>query len=62
MDLRRYLLVVHTDLLALDEKLGLAPINYLAERQEQELCEAAVLSLVGTDQTKLCGRVREGRR
>ena len=48
----RYLLVLDTDLLALDEKLGLEPINYLVERQEQEQCEVVVLSLVDTGQTK----------
>ena len=49
----RYLLVLDTDLLALDEKLGLAPINYLVERQEHEPCEVVVLSLVDTDQARL---------
>jgi hypothetical protein len=48
----RYLLVLDTDLLALDEKADLAPINYLVERQEQEPCEVVVLSLVDTSQTK----------
>ena len=51
--MQRYLLVLDTDLLALDEKLGLEPINYLVERQEQEPCEVAVLSLVDTGQAKL---------
>jgi len=49
----RYLLVLDTDLLALDEKLGLEPINYLVERQEHEPCEVVVLSLVDTDQARL---------
>jgi hypothetical protein len=49
----RYLLVLDTDLLALDEQLDLAPINYLVERQEHEPCEVVVLSLVDTGQTKL---------
>jgi hypothetical protein len=48
----RYLLVLDTDLLAMDEKFGLDPINYLVERQEQEQCEVVVLSLVDTGQTK----------
>jgi hypothetical protein len=49
----RYLLVLDTDLLALDEKLHLKPINYLVERQEHEPCEVVVLSLVDTGQAKL---------
>jgi hypothetical protein len=49
----RYLLVLDTDLLALDDKLDLEPINYLVERQEHEQCEVVVLSLVDTGQTKL---------
>jgi hypothetical protein len=49
----RYLLVLDTDLLDLDEKLDLEPINYLVERQEQEQCEVVVLSLADTGQTKL---------
>ena len=49
----RYLLVLDTDLLALDEKLDLEPINYLVERQEREQCEVVVLSLADTSQTKL---------
>jgi hypothetical protein len=48
----RYLLVLDTDLLALDEKLDLEPINYLVERQEQEQCDVVVLSPVNTGQTK----------
>ena len=51
--MRRYLLVLDTDLLALDEKLDLEPINYLVEQQEQEQCDVVVLSLVDTGQTKL---------
>jgi hypothetical protein len=50
--MRRYLLVLDTDLLALDEKLNLEPINYLVEQQEQEPCEVVVLSLVDTAQAK----------
>ena len=49
----RYLLVLDTDLLALEERLDLEPINYLVERQEQEQCEVVVLSLAGTGQAKL---------
>jgi hypothetical protein len=49
----RYLLVLDSDLLALDEQLDLAPLNYLIERQEHEPCEVVVLSLVDTGQTKL---------
>jgi len=48
----RYLLVLDTDLLALDERLDQEPINYLVERQDQEQCEVVVLSLVDTAQTK----------
>ena len=51
--MQRYLLVLDADLLALDEKLGLEPVNYLVERQEQEPCEVVVLSLVDTGQAKL---------
>jgi hypothetical protein len=49
----RYLLVLDMDLLAIDEQLDLAPINYLVARQEQEPCEVVVLSLVNTRQTRL---------
>jgi hypothetical protein len=49
----RYLLVLDTDLLALDEQLDLEPINHLVERQEREPCEVVVLSLVDTSQAKL---------
>jgi hypothetical protein len=52
-DVRRYLLVLDMDLLALDEELGLEPINYLVARQEQEPCEAVVLSLTDTRRAKL---------
>jgi hypothetical protein len=48
----RFLLVLNTDLLALDEKLDREPINYLVERQDQEQCEVVVLSLVDSGQTK----------
>jgi hypothetical protein len=53
MAMRRYLLVLDMDLLALDEELDLQPINYLVERQEQEQSEVVVLSLVATRQAKL---------
>jgi hypothetical protein len=53
MDMRRYLLVLDMDLLALDEELDLEPINYLVARQEQERGEVVVLSLVATRQAKL---------
>jgi chemotaxis response regulator CheB len=53
MDMRRYLLVLDMDLLAMDQEHNLEPINYLAAKQEQEPCEVVVLSLVDTSQTKL---------
>jgi hypothetical protein len=53
MDMRRYLLVLDMDLLAMDEEHDLEPINYLVAKQEQEPCEVVVLSLVDTSQTKL---------
>jgi hypothetical protein len=53
--MRRYLLVLDMDLLALDEELGLEPINYLVAQQdkEQERGKVVVLSLVATRQAKL---------
>jgi len=51
--MRRYLLVLDMDLLALDEKLDLAPINYFVAQQEQQPCEVVVLSMVATRQAKL---------
>lgn len=51
--MRRYLLVVDMDFLAVDEELDLQPISYLVKRQEQEPCEVVVLSLTGTHETKL---------
>ena len=51
--MQRYLLVLDTDLLALDEELGLEPINYLVARQEQEPCDVVVLSLADTGPTRL---------
>jgi hypothetical protein len=53
MDMRRYLLVLDMDLLALDKELDLEPINHLVARQEQERGEVVVLSLVATRQAKL---------
>jgi hypothetical protein len=53
MDMRRYLLVLDMDLLAMDEEHDLEPINYLVAKQEQEPCEVVVLSLVDVSQTKL---------
>jgi hypothetical protein len=51
VDMRRYLLVLDTDRLALDEELDLEPINYLVEQQAHEPCEVMVLSLVDTGQS-----------
>ncbi|HXZ69567.1 MAG TPA: hypothetical protein VEH31_01690 [Streptosporangiaceae bacterium] len=51
--MRRYLLVLDMDLLALDEELDLQPINHLVARQEQERAEVVVLSLVATRHAKL---------
>ena len=51
--MRRYLLVLDMDLLALDEELDLAPINYLLAQQEQEPCEVMVMSLAWTRQARL---------
>jgi hypothetical protein len=45
MGVRRYLLVLDMDLLAVDEQCDPGPIGYLAGRQEHEPCEVAVLSL-----------------
>jgi hypothetical protein len=53
MDMRRYLLVLDMDLLAMDEEHNLEPISYLVAKQEQEPCEVVVLSLADTGQTKL---------
>ena len=51
--MRRYLLVLDMDLLAIDEELDLEPINHIIGEQEQEPCELTVLSLAGTAQQKL---------
>jgi hypothetical protein len=53
MGMRRYLVVLDMDLLAADEELNLEPINYLVAQQEREPCEAVVLSLANTRQTRL---------
>jgi hypothetical protein len=52
MAMRRYLLVLDMDLLAMDEEHDLEPVNYLVARQEQEPCEVVALSLV-TNQPKV---------
>jgi hypothetical protein len=51
--MRRYLLVLDMDLLAVDEELDLEPINHLVARQEQEPCEVVVMSLVRSRQVRL---------
>ena len=51
--MRRYLLVLDMDLLAVDSELDLAPINHLVARQEQGPCEVVVMSLVRSRQAKL---------
>jgi hypothetical protein len=48
MGMRRYLLVLDMDLLAMDEEHDLEPINYLVAKQEQEPSEVIVLALVDT--------------
>jgi len=56
MDVRRYLLVLDMDLLAVDEHCELGPITYLMARQEHERCEVVVLSLA-TDQKQPAGEM-----
>ena len=51
--MRRCLLVLDMDLLALGEELDLEPVNYLGERPEQERGEVVVLSVVASRQVKL---------
>ena len=51
--MRRYLLVLDMDLLAVDEELDLEPINHLVAQQEQEPCEVVVMSLVRSRQARL---------
>jgi hypothetical protein len=50
---RRYLLVLDMDLLAVDERLGLEPISYLLTRQQEQPCEVVVLSLADARQARL---------
>jgi hypothetical protein len=51
--MRRYLLVLDMDLLAVDEELDLEPINHLIARQEREPCDVVVMSLVRSRQARL---------
>jgi hypothetical protein len=51
--MRRYLVVLDMDFLAVDEELDLEPINYLAVQQERGPCEVVVLSLADTSEAKL---------
>src|SRR6266567_2269435 len=53
MTMRRYLLVLDMDLLAVDEQFDLQPLSYLVAKHEQGPCEVVVLSLVSTAQAKL---------
>jgi hypothetical protein len=53
MDMRRFLLVLDMDLLAIDEELDLEPINHIVGQQEQGPCEVTVLSLAKTPEQKL---------
>lgn len=51
--MRRYLLVLDMDLLAVDEELDLEPINFLVAQQQRGPCEVVVLSLVDTRSARL---------
>ena len=51
--MRRYLLVLDMDLLAVDEQLGLEPISHLLARQEEDPREVVVLSLADYRQARL---------
>jgi hypothetical protein len=51
--MRRFLLVLDMDLLAVDEELDLEPINHLIAQQEQEPCDVVVMSLVRSRQARL---------
>jgi hypothetical protein len=51
--MRRYLLVLDMDLLAVDEELDLEPINHLVTQQEREPCDVVVMSLVRSRQAQL---------
>jgi len=53
MTMRRYLLVLDMDLLAVDEEFDLEPINYFVAQQERAPCDVVVLSLVNTSSAKL---------
>jgi hypothetical protein len=53
MGVRRYLLVLDMDLLAVDEELDLEPISYLVARLEEEPCEVVVMSLIRSRQAQL---------
>jgi hypothetical protein len=56
MGMRRYLIVLDMDFLAADSKLDLEPINYLVAQREREPCEAVVLSLASTRESRLPAR------
>ena len=53
MSMRRYLLVLDMDLLAVDEQFDLQPISHLVAAHERGPCEVVVLSLADTGQAKL---------
>jgi hypothetical protein len=47
MDMRKYLLVLDMDLLAVDEEHDLEPISYLVAKQEQEPSRRPVRKVPG---------------
>lgn len=51
--MRRYLLVLDMDLLAVDERFDLEPISYLVGKRAQGPCDVVVLSLVSTGKARL---------
>lgn len=51
--MRRYLLVLDMDLLAVDEQLGLEPISYLLAQQQEKPCDVVVLSLADHQKARL---------
>jgi|HubBroStandDraft_2_1064218.scaffolds.fasta_scaffold76003_2 chemotaxis response regulator CheB len=53
MGMRRYLLVLDMDLLAVDSELDLEPINHLVALQEHGPCEVVVMSLIRSRQARL---------
>ncbi len=53
MTVRRYLLVLDMDLLAVDEEFDLEPLNYFVAQQEREPCDVTVVSLVNTRSARL---------